>query len=220
MQIRKKSVILWAAMLALVSAGISTVVLLSLPSPAVTYLAANLPRAVDASDQLRTRGDVNAPVQVVVYSDFQCPACSAVAANLQALSAKLGEAQMRVVYRHFPLPRHNNAILAALAAEAAGEQGRFWDMHDLLYGRQKEWAPLADAYPTMVRYATELKLDLPAFEKAVEAQATIDRVKSTHDEALVARLRTTPAVFINGRLLENAMQLETLKGAIHAAQKR
>lgn len=219
MQIRTKSVLLWAAMLAVVSVGITSVVLISLPSTAVTYVAGELPRAVDASDRARTAGDAKAPVTVVVYSDFQCPACAAFAASLHQLPVD-ATLNMRVVYRYFPLPNHKNAIIAALAAEAAAEQGRFWQMHDLLYERQMQWAELPDAYAAMVGYARELKLDLGAFEKALQSDATVARVKATHDEAFNARLPGTPAVFVNGRRIDNAHNLEALKGAIHEASKR
>lgn len=213
---RKRSVCIWAAMLAFVLVGVSTVVVLSLPSSAVTYVAGSLPRGVDASDRLRSKGTDDAAVQVVVYSDFQCPGCAAFAEALDGLPLELSQ-QLRVVYRHYPVPQHHNAVIAAIAAEAAGQQNRFWAMHDVLFRRQKDWAQQRDPFDTFVGYARELGLDLRAFEEALQSEAVMMRVKATHDEAAAVRLRTTPAVFVNGRLIGNAMQPSVLKGAIHDA---
>lgn len=221
MQIRMKSVLLWSACLALVSLGIVVAVQVAKPPLVIAVSDTALPRSVDAGDAPRTRGDANAPVQIVVYSDFQCPSCGYFADNLHGLPAD-ASGRVRVVYRYFPLPQHSNAILAATAAEAAAEQGKFWEMHDLLFAKQKEWSPMAaaDARVAMLRYAEELRLDLPAFEKSMNAPATLTRIQTSQAEAMSGRLRQTPSVFVNGRLVENISQPGVLKGAINAAGSR
>lgn len=221
MQIRMKSVLLWGACLALVSLGIVVAVQVAKPRMVIVVSDTALPRSVDAADATRTRGDANAPVQIVVYSDFQCPSCGNLANNLDGLPAD-ASGLVRVVYRYFPLPQHSNAIVAATAAEAAAEQGKFWKMHDLLFARRKEWSSMAvaDARVAMLRYAEELRLELPAFEKAMSSPETLTRIQKSQAEAIVGRLRQTPSVFVNGRLVENISQPGILKGAIYAAGLR
>lgn len=221
MQIRMKSVLLWGACLALVGLGILGAVHFAKPPVVIAVSDTALPRSVDAGDASRTKGDANAPVQIVVYSDFQCPSCGYFADNLHGLPAD-ASGRVRVVYRYFPLPQHSNAILAATAAEAAAMQGKFWEMHDLLFAKQKEWSPMAaaDAQVAMRRYAEELRLNLTAFEKDMNSPEVLKRIQASQIEAMTGRLRQTPSVFINGRLVENISQPGVLKGAIYAAGPR
>ena len=221
MQIRMKSVLLWGACLALVGLGLLAAVHSANPPVVIAVPDTALPRSVDAADAPRTTGDANAPVQIVVYSDFQCPSCGYFAANLHGLPAD-ASGRVRVVYRYFPLPQHSNAIVAATAAEAAAMQGKFWEMHDLLFAKQKEWSPMAaaDAQVAMRRYAEELRLNLAAFEKDMNSPEVLKRIQASQIEAMTGRLRQTPSVFINGRLVENISQPGVLKGAIYAAGPR
>jgi protein-disulfide isomerase len=89
-------------------------------------------------------GQTNAKVTFVEFGDYQCPACALVAPMIKnVLSEYKDNKDVNFVYRHYPLPQHTNAVPAAMAAEAAGEQGKYWEMHDRLYENQKDWERLA-----------------------------------------------------------------------------
>lgn len=109
---------------------------------------------------------------------------------------------LRVVYRHFPLTFHDKAFTAAEATEAAGAQGKFWEMHDLLFERQAEWSGLTPAQflETLADYAAELGLDVDRFTKDMENRTYAEKVQKSYDEAIRLGLPGTPTFFINGRL--------------------
>src|SRR5690348_2724487 len=101
------------------------------------------PAPVTAADHVI--GDPTAPVTLMEYGDFQCPACGEYAPLIEQLIAAEGSSTLRVVFRHFPLPQHANAMVAAEAAEAASDQGKFWDMYRLIYAGQSSWENLSQA---------------------------------------------------------------------------
>ncbi len=163
------------------------------------------------------KGKQSAPVTVIEYSDFQCPACAAYYPLLKDLAAAYPE-DVRVVYRHFPLLSiHANARLAAEAAEAAGEQGKFWEMHDLLFDRQSEWSEQRNASASFIAYAKQLGLD----EKRFESDMKSDRVRSRVSDSLAGAdqlgLRGTPSFFLNGAPLKNPSSLEEFRKAVEDA---
>lgn len=108
---------------------------------------------------------------------------------------------LRVIYRHFPLSYHQHAFITAEAAEAAGAQGKFWEMHDMLFQRNAEWSGLApsDLLPVLVGYAEELELDVDRFREDLENHTFAEKVQKSYDEALAVGLPGTPTIFINGR---------------------
>lgn len=149
-----------------------------------------------------TLGPSDAPVTLVEYSDFQCPACAAFAPIVkQALADAQLAGKVRLVYRSFPLTTiHPRAELAARAAEAASLQGRFWEMHDLLFERQQSWTRLSDsaAQEVFVGFASELGLDADAFTRALDDGAVRDRVREQSDSAGRSDVDATPTFFVNG----------------------
>ena len=155
------------------------------------------------------RGNPSAPVTVTVFSDFQCPFCSRVKPTLDQVEAAYG-GKVRIVWKHKPLSFHNNAMPAALAAEAAREQGKFWPMHDKLFAGQKELS--SEAYE---RWASELGLDLTRFRASIASPRTRARIEE--DEALSTGLgiNGTPALFVNGEQVQGgAVPFEVLKATI------
>src|SRR5215210_2079374 len=103
---------------------------------------------------------VSSPVVLEEYGDYQCPPCGLLFPVLKNIEHEYGD-QLRVVFHHFPLTKiHKNAMMAAQAAEAARNQGKFWEMHDRLYGTQNAWSDLADARPTFIEYARQLGLNV------------------------------------------------------------
>jgi protein-disulfide isomerase len=159
-----------------------------------------------------TRG--SGPVQVMVFSDFQCPACAVAA---PALTEVVASGRVTLVYRFFPLMTiHANARAAALAALAADGQHKFWEFHDALFARQAEWADLAPARADQFfeHIATELGLDLDAWRASVgsvEASATLD---SDLQAARELNLRGTPTIFINGVEFRGSLDASSLMAVI------
>ena len=138
------------------------------------------------------RGKVDAPVTLVVFSDFECPWC----AKLEPLLAQLLAANadtVRVVFKHLPLPMHPQAEPAALAAIAAQRQGKFWEMHDALFAVQ-QWTPAA-----ITETATRIKLDMTRFQADLNSQETRMQLAKDKADAQAAEVAATPSVFVNGR---------------------
>lgn len=137
-------------------------------------------------------------VVVVEFSDFQCPACQAVQDPLKQILAKY-EGKVQFVYRDFPLTNiHKNAQMAAQAAEAAYQQGKFWEMHDRLFEKQPEWSGLEDPSEKFGEYVGELGVDKDQWRRDVDSQQTKDVVMKDLLAATQYRLTGTPTFFVNG----------------------
>lgn len=161
------------------------------------------------------RGGAKAKVTLEEYGDYQCPPCGALFHDLKTLEKEYGD-EMRFVFRHYPLPKlHKHAVLAAQAAEAAGLQGRFWEMHDMLYQNQMNWSPVDDARPVFLQYARELKLDIDRFTRDMESAAVAARVRADSERGSASNVEGTPTILINGRQLRpEAMTQEGLRLAL------
>lgn len=173
--------------------------------------------ALAVTDADWIRGKREAPVTLVEYSDFQCPACAAYAPIVRQVEAAFPDT-LRLVFRHYPLAQiHANAIPAARAAEAAGRQGKFFEMHDMLFVNQRDWSTLADPGDTFARYAEKLGLDMDGFRSDI-TQADLDK-KIDADRATGDRLkiRGTPTFYLNGAPLENPASLDAFKAAVQKA---
>lgn len=141
-------------------------------------------------------------IEVVEFSDLQCPACQSIQAPLKEILAKY-EGKVKFVYRHFPLVSiHKNAQLASLVAESSHLQGKFFEMHDLLFARQNEWANLDDPKPKFVSYASELGLDIAKFEVDLNSAEVKEAVNVDVLDSTRFRLTGTPSFFVNGRKVE------------------
>jgi Na+/H+ antiporter NhaA len=157
------------------------------------------------------RGPMTAPVTVVEYGDFECPYCGQAEPVVRELLRDF--ADVRYVWRHLPLNDvHPNAQLAAEAAEAASDQGAFWEMHDLLFGHQD-----ALAASDLIAYAEQLGLDLERFTDALRTHAGAVRVAEDVDSADLSGVSGTPTFFINGRRHHGAYDIRTLSAAVRAA---
>lgn len=149
----------------------------------------------------RTKGSANAKVELVEYSDFECPACRYFYGMVKQLEAEKGNA-VRVTYRHFPLQQHRYALVTAQAAEAAELQGKFWEMHDMLFEKQEEWSKSADIQQSLIGYATALGLDAERFVVDIQKKEIADKID--RDRALGAeqKIQGTPTFFLNGTLVQ------------------
>jgi Na+/H+ antiporter NhaA len=160
------------------------------------------------------RGPEDAPITLVEYGDFQCPYCGQAEPVIRELLA--GRGDVRYVWRHLPLSDvHPQAQLAAQAAEAAAEQGAFWEMHDLLFAHQDALRP-----PDLVRYAGELGLDVERFRDDLRRNTGAARVAEDVDSADLSGVSGTPTFFINGRRHYGAYDIATLSAAVTTARKR
>jgi protein-disulfide isomerase len=158
------------------------------------------------------QGPAKAPVTLVEYGDYECPYCGEAYPVVKALQKRLGD-QVRFVFRNFPLAQaHPHAEHAAEAAEAAGAQGKFWEMHDLLYENQDA---LEDE--DMVRYARTLHLDVPRFVKEMETGAYLERVREDFRSGVKSGVNGTPTFFINGVRHDGPFDLASLLVAIEEA---
>jgi protein-disulfide isomerase len=156
------------------------------------------------------RGPENAPVTLMVWSDFQCPFCKRLAPTLEALRVRYGNS-LRIVFRHQPLPFHNNAERAAQASVAAHRQGRFWEFHDALFRNQQRLD--ADGLGEL---ATKLQLDLARFGADVDADETRELVRADIDEANAIGATGTPTCFVNGLKVVGAQPVDSFIKVIDA----
>jgi protein-disulfide isomerase len=168
--------------------------------------------AVSARDHLR--GPADAPITLVEYGDFECPFCGMAYPAVKELQRRLG-GRLRFVYRHFPgIHEHPHAHLAAEAAEAAGAQGRFWEMHDLLFEHQS-----ALELDDVLGYAARSGLDTDRFRGELETHAYHDRVYEDVRSAVHSGVHGTPTFFINGVRHEGRWETDELLGVIEAAER-
>lgn len=162
-------------------------------------------------------GSDTAPVKIVEFGDFQCPACQAAEPALKEILAK-NKDSVQFIYRHFPLPSHKNGESSSLAAEAASNQGKFWEMHDLLYARQNDWATLADPTDTFAGYATSLGLDEKKFRDDLKADSAIQKVKTDADYGESIGVNQTPTFYINGTKSPGVKTVEQWQAIIDDAK--
>lgn len=152
---------------------------------------------------LHVRGKPGALVTIEEFGDFQCPPCSMMASALAKLEEEYGD-RLRVIFHHFPLAIHAHAREAALAAEAAGMQGRFWEMHDLLYKEQAAWSKAPDVPSLFQSYAGTIKLDLDRFKKDLADPEVAERVDADQKLGTSRGVTSTPTLFVNAVLLPPA----------------
>jgi protein-disulfide isomerase len=158
------------------------------------------------------QGPATAPVTLVEYGDYECPYCGAAYPIVREVQRRLGD-RLRFVFRNFPITTaHPHAEHAAEAAESAGAQGRFWDMHDTLYEHQRA---LGDAQ--LREYAATIGLDVERWVSDMETGAHLERVRADFMSGVRSGVNGTPTFYINGRRHDGSYDLETLLAAIEAA---
>ena len=166
---------------------------LSRPTPKVV-----IPKDILIPTNAHTIGSSSASAFLVEFSDFECPACGTFESTVKSLTTKYAD-RLLFSYRHFPLPQHTEGQPAAMAAEAAGKQGKFWEMHTLLFKNQKSLS--STIYTDL---AKELKLDLIAFEKDRKDSSISAIISADTDSGTRVGVNATPTFFLNGVKLELA----------------
>lgn len=159
-----------------------------------------------------TLGAVSAAVTLVEYGDYQCPDCARAHLVVDTILQRFGTT-LRFVFRNMPLTHaHRYADLAARAAEAAGLQGRFWPMHDLLFEHQRQLGP-----ELILELAHHLELDLPRFEEEINHPDLIDRIRQQVETGVRSGVEGTPTFYVNGRRHDAATDEDTLAAAVESA---
>lgn len=166
----------------------------------VKKLAAPVDTVVVADDHFIGKSD--AKVTVIEYADFQCPACKAFDPIVTAVAAKYND-RVKFVYRYFPLVQiHQNAMLSAIAAEAAGKQNKFWELKAVMFEKQEEWGSALDAEAKILGYAAGLGIDTAKMKTDMADAAVVDRVTRDLKEANSIGLTGTPSFIINGQRVD------------------
>lgn len=195
---------------------------------------------IAAPEPLHVRGNAMAQVTLEEYGDFQCPPCGRFYPVLKAAEHEYGD-RLRVVFRHMPLRKHEHALLAARAAEAAGLQGRFWEMHDMLYENALRWSKGIDSIgpdappsrrlesnilamdlevrDVFFRYAEVLRLDVERFKQDLDSEPVRERVESDRAHGAGLGIDRTPTIYVNGHHIASpsAFTAEGLHEVIEAA---
>ncbi len=142
-------------------------------------------------------GTSDAKVTLVEFGDYQCPACGAAyPVTKQILNDYSGK--IKFVFRNFPLSQHQNAMIAAEAAEAAGTQGKFWEMHDMLYDKQLQWGESTTPLDFFTDYAKTIGLDIAKFTKDIQTNAYQDAILNDESDGNTLGVNATPTFYING----------------------
>jgi protein-disulfide isomerase len=156
------------------------------------------------------KGNPNAKLAIVAFSDFQCPFCGRVLPTLEQILSEYGD-EVRIVFKHLPLSMHPKAPAAHAAAEAAHRQGKFWEMHDLIFADQRNMSP--EKY---LEYAAQLDLDMERFKQDVASARVKEKVATDAAEAARLGVSSTPGFFVNGRYVRGAQPFSAFKTLIDA----
>jgi protein-disulfide isomerase len=179
-----------------------------------------LAAATTGAEPAWSRGPSSAPVVIEEFADFECPSCAGFEPILRQVKTIYGD-KVRVVFRHYPLTQiHQKAYDAARATEAAGMQGKFWEMHDVLYDKQKDWTVSGDHRSEFANYAKQLNLDVDKFKTDMLGMVTAARVDADKKRGDSAQIRSTPSAFLNGRPLDFTTEMgnaEALRRAVENA---
>ena len=178
------------------------------------------PASLPGADPARVRGGANALVTIEEFGDFECPPCGALHPELVKIEKEYGD-KLRVVFREFPLTQiHKHSYEAARAAEAAGMQNKFWEMHDLLYEKKDEWSLAPDPPKLFVDYAKYLGLDGDRFTRDMTGDLASLRVALDMRRGKSLGVIGTPTLFINSRKMDaSEMTPDGLRRAIYTALK-
>ena len=163
------------------------------------------------------KGNKDAPVTLVEYLDFECEACGAFYPVVKRLSEEFKN-EVRFVNRYFPLPGHKNSMTSALAVEAAGRQGKYWEMHNIVFENQRDWGEKQAPDPKIFEnYARQIGLDVDQYRKDIASQELKNRIERDRRSGQKLNLQGTPSFFLNGEKIENPRGYEDFKALIESA---
>lgn len=210
----KNKIILWLVIALVIIGSVFGIIKLASKSQVSNSGSDTSALTVSAiNDNENVKGNKEATTTLIEYSDFQCPACGSYYPILKKISEDMGE-QVRLAYRHFPLPQHKNAKLAATVAEASGKQGKFWEMHDLIFQNQSDWSEEKNAAIIFAKYAQDLNLDLARFQIDIASDEIKAKIENDYKSGVKAGVNSTPSFFLNGKKLNNPRNYDEFKNAI------
>jgi len=172
--------------------------------------------AVPINDSDWYLGGKDAKVVLVEYSDFQCPACEYYSPIINQLAKDFGD-KIKIVYRHFPLPQHQYAKLTARYAEAAGKQGKFWQMAEIIFDGQSQWekASADKAEPDyFLKYAQTLGLNVDKLKTDLNSKEIADKIENDYIGGEKSNIPGTPTFFLNGKQISNPQTYAEFKALI------
>ena len=182
-----------------------------MPTPSAGEGQPAQPQTFTITKDNHVRGNFNAPVTLVEFSDFECPFCSRFHPTVNQVLKDYGN-KVRVVYKHFPLSFHQNAQKAAEASECASEQGKFWEMHDKMFENQQLLG-----LEQFKKWARELRLNGSKFDSCLDSGKYASKVQADFNEGQSKGVNGTPATFINGQLVSGALPFAQIKQVIDQA---
>lgn len=185
---------------------------LSSSPPAVSKEEARSILAVKNDDWVK--GPEEASITLIEYLDFECEACRAYYPITKQLKEEYKD-KIRFIVRYFPLPGHKNSMTSALAVEAAGKQNKFWEMHNVLYERQKDWGEKAVSDPSIFEtYAKQIGLDMDKYKNDISNKELRDRIDRDKNSGISLGIQGTPTFFINGERIPNPKGYEDFKSIV------
>lgn len=212
---RIRRAIIWVVVLLVIGGGIAGIVSLARRAPAQDTSSGGVIAPLAQDDWVK--GGREAKIVLIEYSDFQCPACKTYHPLLKKLTEEFGD-KIAFVYRFFPLRQiHKNADLASQAAQAAGLQGKFWEMHDLIFDHQRDWAEVPKADVFFIGYAESLALDMNKFKNDIDSEAVKKRVDGDYQGGIDAGINSTPTFYLNGKKMQNPRSYEEFSKIISDA---
>lgn len=206
MENKKFNFVLWG----LIAVGIAAIVL-GMVGFITKTPESQLSVSINSGDNSKNLDTAKAVL--VEYSDFQCPACKYFYTQLKNLESDFGK-DLGVVYRNFPLSQHQYSFLAAQAAESAAKQGKFWEMHDLIFENQDTWSQNSNARAIFISYAQNLKLDIVKFESDLDSSDVKNKIENDLSGGESAKINATPTFFLNGKIIQNPQNYEEFKKLI------
>jgi protein-disulfide isomerase len=210
-------IILWILIFLGISVAIFGMVKLASYSSSNNILAVPLAYSITENDWIK--GNKESSIILIEYSDFQCPACATYHPFVKQLSQEF-ESELLFVYRHFPLRNiHPNAELAGQATEAAGQQSKFWEMHDIIFENQRTWSVQkhSQAKETFITYAKQLNLDVEQFKIDIVSKKVEDKVNNDYQGGFLSGVNSTPTFFLNGEKIQNPRNYEEFRNIIKQA---
>ncbi|MBI1864117.1 DsbA family protein [Candidatus Woesebacteria bacterium] len=175
------------------------------------------PKPVDTSILIRADARESAktatPVTIVEFGDFQCPACGYAFPAVEKILSDY-DGKVKLIFRHFPLDQHKNAMIASEAAESAEQEGKFFMMYRILYQKQTEWSESSDPMQFFLKYADEIRMDRDKFRKFIDDKKGEERINQDKKDGIVLGVSATPTFFINGVKFEGTPDYQSLKAAV------
>lgn len=165
----------------------------------------NLPAPVISAEKVR--GPESAPIQILDFSDFQCPACRIAAPILEMFMEKY-PGKIHLVFKHFPLRSHPWSPVAHQAAECASSQGKFWEFYRKVYENQPVWATLPDPMVSFITYAQEVGVNMDSFAGCMTNSAIAEKIAAEKKEGEALEVGSTPCFFINGKMFAGPSELK------------